>query len=241
MELKWCFLRVRSCHCLTLFSPTVPFCVFSVIHSMFSFFHFLTSFSPLDYLPTPFFLRRLPHLDAPVMISSSVSNVNVSVQLGDTTPFALGFISIDAGTFCCNIKHPIPICWSHFGDFTCSNIYPWLIIWKILLFFGAFWTKICPTLSSELQHLLDLKVDKDSESQNLVLHQRAAVSLENFWWRVGQGSHIQQAPHPPGKHVWGEALVLDFLSLQVKTDIRNLNNKNVCLCFIANWVFLVLA
>uniref|UniRef100_A0A3P9KJ73 Si:ch211-259g3.4 n=1 Tax=Oryzias latipes TaxID=8090 RepID=A0A3P9KJ73_ORYLA len=101
---------------------------------------------PLDYLPTPFFLRRLPHLDAPVMISSSVSNVNVSVQLGDTTPFALGFISID--------------------------------------------------------------------SQNLVLHQRAAVSLENFWWRVGQGSHIQQAPHPPGKHVWGEALVLDFLSLQ---------------------------
>ncbi|XP_047247504.1 protein KIAA0100-like isoform X4 [Girardinichthys multiradiatus] len=105
--------------------------------------------------------RRIPHLDAPVMISSSVSNVNVSVQLGDTTPFALGFISANA----------------------------------------------------ELQHLLDFKVDKDSsESQNL--HQRALLSLDNFWWRVGQGSHIQQAPHPPGKHVWGEALILDTLSLQ---------------------------
>lgn len=94
------------------------------------------------------------------MISSSVSNVNVSVQLGDTTPFALGFISANA----------------------------------------------------ELQHLLDLKVDDSSDSQNL--HQRASLSLDNFWWRVGQGSHIQQAPHPPGKHVWGEALILDTLSLQ---------------------------
>lgn len=53
--------------------------------------------SPLDYLPTLHFLRRFPHLDAPVMITSSVSNVNVSVQLGDTTPFALGFLSISAG------------------------------------------------------------------------------------------------------------------------------------------------
>ncbi|XP_024866117.1 protein KIAA0100 isoform X1 [Kryptolebias marmoratus] len=116
---------------------------------------------PLDCFPILLFLRRLPHLDAPVMISSSVSNVNVSVQLGDTTPFALGFISANA----------------------------------------------------ELQHLLDLKVDRESsESQNL--HQRASLSLDSFWWRVGQGSHIQQAPHPPGKHVWGEALVLDSLSLQ---------------------------
>ncbi|KAM4589555.1 bridge-like lipid transfer protein family member 2 isoform 4-T4 [Fundulus diaphanus] len=117
--------------------------------------------SPLDCFPAPLFPRRLPHLDAPVMISSSVSNVNVSVQLGDTTPFALGFISAHA----------------------------------------------------ELQHLLDLKVDKDSsDTQNL--HQRASLSLDNFWWRVGQGSHIQQAPHPPGKHVWGEALILDTLNLQ---------------------------
>ncbi|XP_022052507.2 protein KIAA0100 isoform X4 [Acanthochromis polyacanthus] len=105
--------------------------------------------------------RRLPHLDAPVMITSSVSNVNVSVQLGDTTPFALGFLSANA----------------------------------------------------ELQHLLDIKVDDESaESQNV--QQRASLSLDNFWWRVGQGSHIQQAPHPPGKHVWGEALILDSLSLQ---------------------------
>uniref|UniRef100_A0A3Q1ED73 Bridge-like lipid transfer protein family member 2 n=1 Tax=Acanthochromis polyacanthus TaxID=80966 RepID=A0A3Q1ED73_9TELE len=95
--------------------------------------------------------RRLPHLDAPVMITSSVSNVNVSVQLGDTTPFALGFLSANAGT--------------------------------------------CFTRSQNVQ-------------------QRASLSLDNFWWRVGQGSHIQQAPHPPGKHVWGEALILDSLSLQ---------------------------
>lgn len=71
----------------------------------------------------------------------------------------------------------------------------------------------------ELQHLLDFKVDiKESpESQNV--HQRASLTLDNFWWRVGQGSHIQQAPHPPGKHVWGEALILDSLSLQVRAQI----------------------
>ncbi|XP_016887498.1 protein KIAA0100 isoform X2 [Cynoglossus semilaevis] len=103
--------------------------------------------------------RRLPHLDAPVMMTSSVSNINVSVQLGDTTPFALGLLSA----------------------------------------------------SAELQHLPDIKAESP-ESQNV--HQRASLSLDNFWWRVGQGSHIQQAPHPPGKHVWGEALVLDSLSLQ---------------------------
>lgn len=59
--------------------------------------------SPLDYLPTLLFLRRLPHLDAPVMITTSVSNINVSVQLGDTTPFALGFLSANGGT-CCHVK-----------------------------------------------------------------------------------------------------------------------------------------
>ncbi|XP_061575606.1 bridge-like lipid transfer protein family member 2 isoform X2 [Cololabis saira] len=120
---------------------------------------------------------RLPHLDAPVMITTSVSNVNVSVQLGDTTPFALGFISADA----------------------------------------------------ELQHLLDLKVDRESpESQNL--HQRAALTLDNFWWRVGQGSHIQQAPHPPGKHVWGEALVLDSLSLQGSLNRPQLESSSHSPC-----------
>lgn len=74
---------------------------------------------------------------------------------------------------------------------------------------------MCP-VSIELRHLLDIKVDYEStESQNV--HRRASLSLDNFWWRVGQGSHIQQAPHPPGKHVWGEALILDTLSLQVGT------------------------
>ncbi|XP_019133656.2 protein KIAA0100 isoform X5 [Larimichthys crocea] len=154
-------------------SFTVNTCIIHYRHQEFS--HWLNLFpweqlihrkaahrkSPLDYLPTLLFLRRLPHLDAPVMITSSVSNVNVSVQLGDTTPFALGFLSA----------------------------------------------------SAELQHLLDIKDDIESpESQNV--HQRASLSLDNFWWRVGQGSHIQQAPHPPGKHVWGEALILDSLSLQ---------------------------
>uniref|UniRef100_A0A3B4UAG1 Bridge-like lipid transfer protein family member 2 n=1 Tax=Seriola dumerili TaxID=41447 RepID=A0A3B4UAG1_SERDU len=119
-------------------SFTVNTCIIHYRHQEFS--HWLNL--PLDYLPTIIFLRRLPHLDAPVMITSSVSNVNVSVQLGDTTPFALGFLS------------------------------------------------------------------------SQTVHQRASLSLDNFWWRVGQGSHIQQAPHPPGKHVWGEALILDSLSLQ---------------------------
>ncbi|XP_074535457.1 bridge-like lipid transfer protein family member 2 isoform X2 [Halichoeres trimaculatus] len=154
-------------------SLTINTCIIHYRHQEFS--HWLNLFpweqlihrkaahrkSPLDYLPTLLPLRRLPHLDAPVMITSSVSNVNVSVQLGDTTPFALGFLSAN----------------------------------------------------TELQHLLDIKIDPESaESQNV--HQRAALCLDNFWWRVGQGSHIQQAPHPPGKHVWGEALILDSLTLQ---------------------------
>lgn len=118
--------------------------------------------SPLLYFPNlVLILRRLPHLDAPVMLTSSVTNVNVSVQLGDTTPFALGFLSVNA----------------------------------------------------ELKHLPDIRTDHDSsEPQNV--HQRASVVLDSFWWRVGQGSHIQQAPHPPGKHVWGEALILDSLTLK---------------------------
>lgn len=75
-----------------------------------------------------------------------------------------------------------------------------------------------PPVSVELQHLLDIKDDTEGpELQNV--HQRASLSLDNFWWRVGQGSHIQQAPHPPGKHVWGEALILDSLSLQVSAQI----------------------
>ncbi|XP_070295468.1 bridge-like lipid transfer protein family member 2 [Salvelinus sp. IW2-2015] len=95
------------------------------------------------------------------MISSSVSNVNVSVQLGDTPPFALRFISV----------------------------------------------------STEMQHVLDISTNAESLNfQNV--HRHLSLSLEHFWWRVGQDSHIQQAPHPPGKHVWGEARILDSLTLQ---------------------------
>lgn len=74
------FVLAHHSFCIVLFHDVIVLC------------------SPLDYLPTLLFLRRLPHLDAPVKINSSVSNVNVSVQLGDTTPFALGFLSASAGT-----------------------------------------------------------------------------------------------------------------------------------------------
>lgn len=142
-------------------SFTVNTCIIHYRHQEFSHWLNLFPWEQLIHRKAAHRKRRLPHLDAPVMITSSVSNVNVSVQLGDTTPFALGFLSA----------------------------------------------------SAELQHLLDIKNDAESpESQNV--HQRASLSLDNFWWRVGQGSHIQQAPHPPGKHVWGEALILDSLSLQ---------------------------
>ncbi|XP_041097296.1 protein KIAA0100-like isoform X2 [Polyodon spathula] len=105
--------------------------------------------------------RNFPRLDAPIMVKTSISNVNVSVQLGDTPPFAVGFISA----------------------------------------------------SADLQHLMDISTDvQHLKTQSL--HQRATLSVDHFWWRVGDGSHIQQTPHPPGKHVWGEALILDSLSLQ---------------------------
>ncbi|XP_010863616.2 protein KIAA0100 isoform X3 [Esox lucius] len=155
-------------------SVTVNTCIIHYRHQEFS--HWLDLFpweqliprkaahskSPVEYLHTLLSYRHFPHLDAPVMISSSVSNVNVSVQLGDTPPFALGFISA----------------------------------------------------TTELQHLLDISTNAESlKFQNV--HRRLSLSLDHFWWRVGQGSHIQQTPHPPGKHVWGEALILDSLTLQV--------------------------
>ncbi|KAJ7405898.1 protein KIAA0100 [Pitangus sulphuratus] len=40
--------------------------------------------------------RSYPQIIAPIILSASLSNVNVSVQLGDTPPFALGFNSISA-------------------------------------------------------------------------------------------------------------------------------------------------
>lgn len=42
--------------------------------------------------------RSYPQILAPIILCASLSNVNVSVQLGDTPPFALGFNSISAGT-----------------------------------------------------------------------------------------------------------------------------------------------
>lgn len=41
--------------------------------------------------------RSYPQIIAPIILCASLSNVNVSVQLGDTPPFALGFNSISAG------------------------------------------------------------------------------------------------------------------------------------------------
>ncbi|XP_068387800.1 bridge-like lipid transfer protein family member 2 isoform X3 [Eschrichtius robustus] len=38
--------------------------------------------------------RTFPQILAPIIFSTSISNVNVSIQLGDTPPFALGFNSI---------------------------------------------------------------------------------------------------------------------------------------------------
>uniref|UniRef100_A0A8C1AMW0 Si:ch211-259g3.4 n=2 Tax=Cyprinus carpio TaxID=7962 RepID=A0A8C1AMW0_CYPCA len=123
---------------------TINTCIIHYRHQEFSHWLDIVLLSP----------RRFPQLDAPVMISSSVSNVNVSVQLGDTPPFALGFIS------------------------------------------------------------------------SLTVTEKASLSLDHFWWRVGQGSHIQQAPHPPGKHVWGEALILDSLTLQGSySKLRTVNSN----------------
>ncbi|XP_076002045.1 bridge-like lipid transfer protein family member 2 [Genypterus blacodes] len=154
-------------------SLTVNTCIIHYRHQEFSHWLDLFPWEQLIHRKATHRKRRFPHLDAPVKITSSVSNVNVSVQLGDTTPFALGFISAGA----------------------------------------------------ELRHLLDIKVDEESlESQNV--HQRASLALDHFWWRVGQGSHIQQAPHPPGKHVWGEALILDSLSLQGSYNRPHLDSSS---------------
>ncbi|XP_067102585.1 bridge-like lipid transfer protein family member 2 isoform X2 [Osmerus mordax] len=142
-------------------SVTVNTCIIHYRHQEFSHWLDLFPWEQLIHRKTAHRKRRFPHLEAPVMISSSVSNVNVSVQLVDTPPFALGFISA----------------------------------------------------STELQHLLDIRTVAES-LQTQSVHQRGSLSLDHFWWRVGQGSHIQQAPHPPGRHVWGEALILDSLTLQ---------------------------
>ncbi|XP_012693346.2 protein KIAA0100 isoform X2 [Clupea harengus] len=142
-------------------SVTVNTCIIHYRHQEFSHWLDLLSWEQLFQRKSAQRKKRFPHLDAPVLVTCSVSNVNVSVQLGDTPPFALGFISTNA----------------------------------------------------ELRHLLEAAGDADSGSDHRG-QQRASVSLDHFWWRVGQGSHIQQAPHPPGKHVWGEAIILDSFTLQ---------------------------
>ncbi|KAM9317685.1 LOW QUALITY PROTEIN: bridge-like lipid transfer protein family member 2 [Pholidichthys leucotaenia] len=156
-------------------SFTVNTCIVHYRHQEFSHWLNLFPWQQLIHRKETHRKKRLPQLDAPVMITSSVSNINVSVQLGDTTPFALGFLSANG----------------------------------------------------ELQHILDIKVDSENpESQNV--HQRASLSLDNFWWRVGQGSHIQQAPHPPGKHVWGEALILDSFTLQGSLNRPRVESSSQC-------------
>lgn len=140
---------------------TINTCIIHYRHQEFS--HWLDML-PWDHLSNKKAGRRkkrFPQLDVPVMISSTVSNVNVSVQLGDTPPFAVGFISAN----------------------------------------------------TELQHLLDCHQEEDVVT-SMTVTEKTSLNLDHFWWRVGQGSHIQQAPHPAGKHVWGEALILDSLTLQ---------------------------
>uniref|UniRef100_W5MG12 Bridge-like lipid transfer protein family member 2 n=1 Tax=Lepisosteus oculatus TaxID=7918 RepID=W5MG12_LEPOC len=92
-----------------------------------------------------------------------------------------------------------------------------------LVFMSLYWG--CVACNIELQHLMDISTDPQSlKTQSL--HRRASLSLDHFWWRVGQGSHIQQAPHPPGKHVWGEALILDSLALQGSCNIPQLETTS---------------
>ncbi|XP_018603767.1 protein KIAA0100-like isoform X1 [Scleropages formosus] len=143
-------------------SVTVNTCIIHYRHQEFCHWLDLFPWKRLFHRKAAHRKKHFPQLQAPVMFSSSVSNVSVSVQLGDTPPFALGFISA----------------------------------------------------SSELQHLMDITTSDLENQSSQSLHQRTSLSLDHFWWRVGQGSHIQQAPHPPSKHVWGEAFILDSLTLQ---------------------------
>ncbi|TRY94640.1 hypothetical protein DNTS_021557 [Danionella cerebrum] len=135
---------------------TISTCIIHYRHQEFSHWLDMVSWQQLSNKQASRQKRHFPLLVIPVKISFSVSNVNVSMQLGDTPPFALGFISAN----------------------------------------------------NELQHLLHLEEGSETVTE------KASLSLDHFWWRVGQGSHIQQAPHPTGKHVWGEALILDSLTLQ---------------------------
>ncbi|XP_017538853.1 protein KIAA0100 isoform X1 [Pygocentrus nattereri] len=142
-------------------SVSISTCIVHYRQQEFSHWLDLFSWEQLTHRKTAHRKKRFPLLDVPFTVSSLVSNVNVSVQLGDTPPFALGFISS----------------------------------------------------SAELQNMVDSSTEEETV-QSLDMSQQISLSLDHFWWRVGQGSHIQQAPHPPGKHVWGEALILDSFTLQ---------------------------
>ncbi|XP_078536235.1 bridge-like lipid transfer protein family member 2 [Lissotriton helveticus] len=136
-------------------SVTLNTCIVHYRHQEFS--HWLNMLAlehqtPTMHSQTPVRkARSFPQIIAPIILRTTISNINVSVQLGDTPPFALGFNS----------------------------------------------------LSLDYQHL-----------RTQSLHQRAILALDQLCWRVGKDSHIQQAPHPPGTHLWGEALILNTFNLQ---------------------------
>ncbi|XP_051848259.1 bridge-like lipid transfer protein family member 2 [Antechinus flavipes] len=72
-------------------------CIVHYRHQEFShWLHMLTRQRQGPRQPTshPSKNRNFPQILAPIILSTSISNVNVSIQLGDTPPFALGFNSI---------------------------------------------------------------------------------------------------------------------------------------------------
>uniref|UniRef100_F6PFS8 Bridge-like lipid transfer protein family member 2 n=1 Tax=Ornithorhynchus anatinus TaxID=9258 RepID=F6PFS8_ORNAN len=71
-------------------------CIIHYRHQEFS--HWLNMLALESQRPGPPSPRRnFPQILAPIILSTSISNVNISVQLGDTPPFALGFNSISLG------------------------------------------------------------------------------------------------------------------------------------------------
>lgn len=163
--------------------------------------------------------RRMPQILATIILSASVSNVNISIQLGNTPPFALGFNSVAVGMVwsflcrgygrCCLQKLTFT---ERFLLFLCSfHSREWTRhLWKVFQGWSGYIPSACLKLSflspcsSDYQHLRPQSV-----------HQRAVLVVDHLCWRVGADSHIQRAPHPPNMHVWGEALILDSFNLQV--------------------------
>lgn len=132
--------------------------------------------------------RTFPQILAPIIFSTSVSNVSISIQLGDTPPFALGFNSISLG----KAQE-----WKEDEDLPFGFSY-------------AYFMATVPKLTTSLPCVSDYQHLRPQS-----IHQRAVLTVDHLCWRVGSDSHIQRAPHPPNMHVWGEALVLDSFTLQV--------------------------